>query len=410
MTGGYIRLPNPHPGQIQVRQQAKRFNWLAAGRRWRKTTMSMSIAVEEAVKGKRILWGAPTFDQVRIGWQETRHGVGAAARFTVQRMMAEFPSGGAIIYRSLDNPDNARGHTADGVVIDEVGDVKDAAWYEVLRPMLIDTDGWLWAIGTPKGRNWFWREHVNAHDREDSQTWQVPTLGVAVQGRQLVRRPHPLENPNIAFSEIEQLWHTTPQRIFEQEILAEFTEEGGGVFRRIMEAATSEGREEAEPDHAYVFGVDWGKHHDFTVVSVLDATEKRQVKLDRYNKIDYHTQVGRLEALYKRFHPRQIIAERNSMGEPLIEQLGRMNMRVTPFTTTNASKQEAVDALSLAFERGELAILPDATQINELQAFEARRLPSGMLRYEAPEGMHDDTVIALALAWQAIARRRLFVA
>jgi len=372
--------------------------------------MSMSIAVEEAINGKRILWGAPTFDQVRIGWQETRHGVGTAAKFTVQRMMAEFPSGGAIIYRSLDNPDNARGHTADGVVIDEVGDVKDAAWYEVLRPMLIDTDGWLWAIGTPKGKNWFWREHVNAKDRDDSQTWQVPTLGVGFQDGQIVRRKHPLENPNIAFNEIEQLWYTTPQRIFEQEILAEFTDEGGGVFRRISEAATAQERDEAEPDHSYVFGVDWGKHLDFTVVSVLDMTEKRQVKLDRYNKIDYLTQVGRLEALYRRFHPRQIIAERNSMGEPLIEQLRRMGLPVQPFTTTNASKQEAIDALSLAFERSELAILPDSTQISELQAFEATRLPSGMLRYSAPDGMHDDTVIALALAWQAVAHRRFFLA
>lgn len=410
MTGGYIRLPNPHPGQIRVRQDAKRFNWLAAGRRWRKTTMSMSIAVEEAINGKRILWGAPTFDQVRIGWQETRHGVGTAARFTIQRMMAEFPSGGAIIYRSLDNPDNARGHTADGVVIDEVGDVKDAAWYEVLRPMLIDTDGWLWAIGTPKGKNWFWREHVNAKDREDSRTWQVPTLGVRVEEGRLLRKPHPLENPNIAFSEIEQLWHTTPQRIFEQEILAEFTEEGGGVFRRVAASATSEERREAEPDHEYVFGVDWGKHMDFTVISVLDSTEKRQVYLDRYNKIDYQLQVERLRALYERFNPRQIIAERNSMGEPLIEQLNRMGLRVTPFTTTNASKQEAIDALALAFERGDLAILPDSTQIGELQAYEARRLPSGMLRYEAPQGMHDDTVMALALAWQAVARRRFFLA
>ncbi len=33
------------------------------------------------------------------------------------------------------------------------------------------------------------------------------------------------------------------------------------------------------------------------------------------------------------------------------------------------------------------------------------RLPSGLLRYGAPEGMHDDMVMSLALAWQAVVLR-----
>jgi hypothetical protein len=89
------------------------------------------------------------------------------------------------------------------------------------------------------------------------------------------------------------------------------------------------------------------------------------------------------------------------MGEPLIEQLQRQGLPVQPFITTNATKAAAIDALSLAFERGELTILSDPVLVGELQAYEAQRLPSGMLRYTAPEGMHDDTVISLALAWQA---------
>jgi hypothetical protein len=106
--------------------QMCRFNWLSAGRRWRKTTLGMPVAIAGvpergiygALHGKKILWGAPTYDQVRIGWNETRQAAAGVASFTQQSMMAEFPSGGRIIYRSLDDPDNARGHTADGVVID----------------------------------------------------------------------------------------------------------------------------------------------------------------------------------------------------------------------------------------------------------------------------------------------------
>ena len=35
------------------------------------------------------------------------------------------------------------------------------------------------------------------------------------------------------------------------------------------------------------------------------------------------------------------------------------------------------------------------------QAYEMDKTPSGMVRYGAPEGMHDDCVMSLALAWAA---------
>ena len=61
-----------------------------------------------------------------------------------------------------------------------------------------------------------------------------------------------------------------------------------------------------------------------------------------------------------------------------------------------------IDALAMAFEQGAIRILNDPVLVGELQAYEMERLPSGMLRYSAPEGMHDDTVIALALAWSGV--------
>jgi hypothetical protein len=94
------------------------------------------------------------------------------------------------------------------------------------------------------------------------------------------------------------------------------------------------------------------------------------------------------------------------MGGPVVEQLQRDGLRVKPFMTTNASKSEAVEALALAFERGEIRIPNDAVLIGELQAFESKPLPSGIMRYDAPSGGHDDTVMALAIAWQGVADSR----
>lgn len=76
-----------------------------------------------------------------------------------------------------------------------------------------------------------------------------------------------------------------------------------------------------------------------------------------------------------------------------------MQIGVSGFQFTNATKAHIIEGLALAFEQGALAILNDQVLVGELQAYELERLPSGLMRYNAPEGMHDDTVIALALAW-----------
>jgi len=77
-----------------------------------------------------------------------------------------------------------------------------------------------------------------------------------------------------------------------------------------------------------------------------------------------------------------------------------MQASVVGFQFTNATKAQAVESLALAFERGSLKILPDPILVNELQAYAMERLPSGLLRYSAPAGLHDDCVMSLALAWQ----------
>ena len=191
----------PHLGQQTVLRSPARFKWLAAGRRWRKTTLALHPAIEAVLQGQHILWGAPTFDQCRIGWGELYQAAGNVAEFRLGRMQVDFPGGGRVTFRSLDNPDNARGYTADGLIIDEAPKVKGAAWYEVLRPVISDTGGWSLMMGTPSGRNWFWREWQAARDDAASAAWSVPTIGCVIQDGKLIRRKHPLENTDFPFIE-----------------------------------------------------------------------------------------------------------------------------------------------------------------------------------------------------------------
>lgn len=63
----------------------------------------------------------------------------------------------------------------------------------------------------------------------------------------------------------------------------------------------------------------------------------------------------------------------------------------------------------MAFERGDIRIPNDPVLVSELAAYQAERLPSGLLRYGAPCGQHDDTVMALAMAWSAISGQHILV-
>src|SRR5690606_24760340 len=155
----------------------------------------------------------------------------------------------------------------------------------------------------------------------------------------------------------------------------------------------------------YVMGVDWAQAHDWTVLTVMDVKDRQVVEIDRFNQIEWAFQRSRLVAMVEKWGVKYVLAEHNSIGGPNIEALNRDadlgGVAVVGFNTTNQSKTDAIQALMLAFEKGNIAIIDDPVLLAELEAFEATRLPSGKWQYGAPGGMHDDTVISLMLAYQA---------
>jgi hypothetical protein len=287
--------------------------------------------------------------------------------------------------KSADNPDALRGEGLNFVVIDECAFVKEDAWLEALRPALADRKGGALFISTPKGHNWFWNLWHGA-DGSDWKAWRFTSY----------------DNPFIDNAEIDAARSQLPERTFSQEFLAEFIDDAGGVFRGVMACATAKGESGRRGDTVYIAGLDWALSYDFTVLSIINANTRELVYLDRYNGVDYSMQRQRIKAVCDRFGVAGIIAESNAMGKPNNDELRRMGLPVRDFVTTNATKADAIESLAAAFEQGNIRILDDPTLIAELQAYEVDRLPSGMVRYSAPAGTHDDMVMSLALCWQGV--------
>ena len=149
-------------------------------------------------------------------------------------------------------------------------------------------------------------------------------------------------------------------------------------------------------------GVDWGKHRDFTACSVFCVDCARELALDRFNQLDYVFQRRRLGVMYERWQPFTILAESNAMGEPIIEQLQDEGLPVEAFATTGTTKPPLIENLALAFERRQALWLDLPVPTSELEAYERKvSQTTGRSSYGAPEGLHDDTVIARALAYRA---------
>lgn len=383
-----ITLPQLHQAQIKIKSERRRFNVIDCGRRFGKNVMLQDLAVNTFLAGKPVAWAAPTYKMLLDDWKSISNIIAPAnPRKNAQEKQLSLKidqlGDASIDFWSLDNANSIRGRKYALFIVNEAAFVPDLMdiWNLVVRPTLIDFKGSADFAGTPKGLNGFWQ--LFTMQGADWMRWQMTSYA----------------NPHVPKSELDDAKNTLPQRVYEQEILAQFLEDGAGIFRHVRAAATSESLSQAIPGHQYVIGVDWARSNDATVFKVIDINEQREVASDRMLDTDFASQRLRLKALCERFNNATVLAEQNSIGLPQIEELQRMGVAVQGFLTTNATKAEIVQALELAFERGEIRILNDETTINELMAFTGERLPSGLLRYAAPEGMHDDTVIALALAW-----------
>lgn len=293
--------------------------------------------------------------------------------------------------KGADEPDTLRGPNPYGVVLDEYAQMKKEVYDEVIKPVLISNGGWCWFVGTPKGKNDFYHKFKYAQEHPDN--WQALLLRADETG---ILTPEQLEEART----------TMTQAAFSQEFLCEFLEGEGTIFRGIRENIKGN-LESAQPGHSYVMGVDLARHVDFTVITIVDRSTHQIVHFDRFNQIDYQLQKARIEATARRFNNALVRIDATGVGDPITEDLQRLGLAIEPFIFTNQSKKNLIESLALRIEQRRITY-PNITElISELEAFTYELLPSGQVRYTAPDGLHDDCVISMALAYWNIGVKQL---
>jgi hypothetical protein len=384
-----IKLYTPHSGQLPLHQSQARFRIATCGRRWGKTYACINELVKFGWENPNTIswWVAPTYKQSRIAFRIlTSNFKAAIASSTKNPMEIYWKSGGITQFNSADQPDNLRGEGVSFMVVDEAAMIPEEVWTEVLRPTLSDRQGRAIIVSTPKGMNWFHALWVRGQDPEFPayESWQFPTSS----------------NPYILPEEIKEVQETLPSDAFRQEYLAEFLEDGAGVFRGIKQCIQGQ-LEEPKPGGEYVIGWDVAKHADFSVMICLDIKRNHVVAFDRFNQVDYSLQLNRLETMAKKYKA-YVLMDSTGVGDPLLEQVRQRGIAVDGYSFTNTSKQQLIQNLAVMIERQEISYPDISVLIHELMIYQYEITKAGNVRYNAPDGYHDDAVIALALAaWVA---------
>lgn len=413
-----VLLPRRHDLQQEIHDSPAKRKVIVVGRRSGKTTGLAIDAAEAMLAGRRYLYAAPTADQTSAFWDAvTSYFAGAIHRRQVKRhdttRLLSIPgSRGRIRAKTAWDADSLRSDNADEIALDEYA-LMHPDVLGVAIPMLADTDGNLSIIFTPKRKNHAHAAYVRAlQDGVRWRAWNAPSH----------------VNPHLSASVLAEMIEDMTDDEYRQEIMAEFLENDGAVFRNVdaclvpSRAIMAElWRGADEPDahvgHRIVIGVDWGKVGDYTVASVVCATCAREVELYRGRGAEYAIQRKRLADQSIMWHAGRILAESNAMGDPIIEMLrrgepgkgdgddGYASLPIQPFATTAQSKPPLIESLALSLERAEVQWLDVPVATAELAAYERHTsAATGRTSYSAPVGVHDDTVIARALARKAAGR------
>jgi hypothetical protein len=385
-----VQLYTPHSGQMLLHNCPARFRIMSCGRRFGKTLAATGEISSKALMKNASLnwWIAPTYRQTEIAFNLLSDALGPVLKKKPNhtKMRLDLINDSVIECRSTERYENLRGDGPSFVVFDEAAKCPKAAWTEVVRPSLADTQGGAIFISTPWGRDWFWELFQRGQDPLEVDYWSAsfPTSA----------------NPFIPQSEIEEARRTTPEYAFAQEWLAIFLDDAASVFRRV-DSCIAGVLEEPRFGHHYVMGWDVAKYTDYSVCTVLDADTRHLVAFQRFNGMEYSTQLDSyVVPLAQKYNNAHVIMDATGAGDPVLEEAQKRELSVEGYYIyTNAAKKELVDRAVVAIEQQHITYPNIPVLIDELKAFSYKFSKNGhTLQYSAPEGQHDDCVLSLCLA------------
>ena len=269
--------------------QQKRWGVVVCHRRFGKTVWAINHILRDALispkKTPRFAYMAPTYRQAKnVAWDYIKQFAGKIpnVKFHETELRCDLPTGARISLLGAENPDSLRGIYLDGCVMDEVADMPENVFPEVIRPALSDRKGWCVFVGTPKGHNAFYDKYEEATANDDwlAAVYKASETGI-LDDEELEAARAMMTNDQYA-QEFECSWNANVP---------------GAIYGKELEAVQAEGRitnvpydPSARVDTWWDLGVGdstaiWFTQTVGRAIHVIDYYEARGEGLPHYCKV-----------------------------------------------------------------------------------------------------------------------------
>ena len=388
-----IKGYKPHSKQKEIHNsiinESYKYYILNIGRQFGKTMLGINQMLYWAInhKGCNIAWVTPIYKQSKKVFDEMEKVTKSSGLFEYNRSdltISGFNS--QIQFFSGERPDNIRGNTFDYLIVDEMAFTRPELWSEVLSATVLVKGKKVIFISTPKGKNHFYQLSLQPNYDNRYKYFHYSSY----------------DNPMIDAEDLEERKRSLPKHIFEQEYLAKFIDNASGLFKNVDSCVIKT----AERTQKLFGGLDIGRADDYTVLTILNKNYQ-MVYVQRWRQQEWSKIIDEVAAKIREYNA-EIFVEVNNQGDVFFEMLqNKVYNNVQPYVTTTATKPIMIEDLAVHFENKDIGILNENWLVDELNAFtyiyneKTRRV-----QYGAPQGVHDDGVMSLALAVQSIKKNQ----
>ena len=388
-----IKGYTPHEKQklihYSINHEKYKYYILNIGRQFGKTMLGINQMLYWAInhKGCNIAWVTPIYKQSKKVFDEMEKVTKSSGLFEYNRSdltISGFNS--QIQFFSGERPDNIRGNTFDYLIVDEMAFTRPELWSEVLSATVLVKGKKVIFISTPKGKNHFYQLSLQPNYDNRYKYFHYSSY----------------DNPMIDAEDLEERKRSLPKHIFEQEYLAKFIDNASGLFKNVDSCIIKP----AERTQKLFGGLDIGRADDYTVLTILNKNYQ-MVYVQRWRQQEWSKIIDEVATKIREYNA-EIFVEVNNQGDVFFEMLqNKVYNNVQPYVTTTATKPIMIEDLAVHFENKDIGILNENWLVDELNAFtyiyneKTRRV-----QYGAPQGVHDDGVMSLALAVQSIKKNQ----
>lgn len=385
-----IKLPKLHSGQLEAKEQFKRFNVLAIGRRFGKTTMALTEICTRAINGEQVCYIAPNYSLTTKFFKSVSTRLYQIVKsVNAKDHIIELITGGSIMTFSMESIDNIRGNSFDYLVVDEATYCNNllTEWDNAIRPTLIDRKGSALFISSPKGFNDFYTLFEKGNKEKDWFSIQMPSH----------------KNPYLPLEELELVKDSIPSDAYDREILAQFNDVSATIFKKSWIHKVDSVPEGLSISFGCDLAISKSSSGDFTCICVMghDAvTNKFYILALHRSQMSFNEIVSRITNMAEMYNPQIIAIESVAFQRVITDQL--LETTTLPVVGIHPTVDKIQRALPLAtrFEKGDVFIL-DTEAVDE-------ELYKELLAFPNPRS-HDDCIDAMEMSFSALSQTKPFV-